>query len=159
MDLVVAFRGVELAGVVSAGSELSFVIILGKCASIRISGRVSFDHSLSFRVERDENWLCNKEIFKNLKGSVGYIALYKAYILPGKVSQGLYDIRIVVNKLSIEVGEPKELLDFLGCSRGLSFLYSFNLLRVYSYTCSCFDNKPKVLRTLHFEFGLVNIHL
>lgn len=159
MDLVVAFCGIELAGVVSVGSEPSFVIILGKCAPICISGRVSFNHSLSFGVKRDENQLCDEEIFKNLKGSVGYITPYKAHILLGEVSQGPYNIWIVANKLSVEVGEPKELLDFLGCSRGLPFLYGFNLLRVHSYAYSCFDNKPKVFCTLHFKFRLVNIHL
>ena len=76
----------------------------------------------------------------------------------GKVDQGTSNIRIVRDKLSVEVGEAKEGADILDLSWSRPTCDAIKLNRVHGQL-SGFDNHPKIFDLICGELAFVKFQV
>lgn len=84
--------------------------------------------------------------------SLGGLCIYG--VLVGELRESVGDVRELLDKPTVKIGESSKGLYIFDATRGVSFLYGFNLLRVHADAFRG-DNQTKVCNCVGVEFAFI----
>jgi hypothetical protein len=116
-DLVVSFCWVQRLGQVTAQMILSIIIGLKEYGSSSHKGGVSCNCELMSRVRVSKYWLMEETIFQGQERFITRISPQELGIFLCEIYQGACEVRVMRNKVPVEVAEPQKGLGFFHCGR------------------------------------------
>lgn len=130
------------------------ILFLAKNAASGKPGGVDLHTCFSIGIVDSQNWRRHEVPLELVEGGLFFVTPMPRRILLGEVIQGSSDLREVLDKPPVEVGESSKLLDAFDRRRGRPVCDTTDFDRIHADFPSA-DNHPKVLGFWYIPFAFL----